>query len=299
MQHSERSGVLLALAGFALLSCGDAVIKTMAGEWSPLAIAALRFTIGAVALSAILRIRQGTAAFRPAKPWLQAMRGFCLAMATIGFFTAIFFMPLAEATAMVFLAPILIALLSGSLLGERVRTATWIASFMAFAGVLIVLRPNLIAVGWIALLPVMSAVFFSLMMIANRAVARQGSPLSMQVFVAGFAAPVLIVAALIGSASGAEVLQVGWPHWSVIARCAIVSVTASTAHYMVYLGTTRAGASTIAPMTYVQLLVAVILGWAVFGDRPDVMTLAGALVIIGAGLYLWRDGKLRVSTASR
>lgn len=293
-ENDPRRGVLLALAGFALLSCGDAVIKTMAGQWSPLAIAALRFTIGAAGLAAILRVRQGAAAFRPAKLWLQMGRGFCMAMATLGFFTAIFFMPLAEATAMVFLAPILTALLSGPLLGERVHRSTWIVSIIAFAGVIIVLRPNLAAVGWIALLPVMSACFFSLMLIANRAVARQGSPLSMQVFVAGFAAPVLILAALIGSISGAEVFHIGWPDWTVLARCTFVALTASTAHYMVYLGTMRAGASTIAPTTYVQLLVAVLLGWAVFGDRPDIMTLAGALVIVAAGLYLWRDGKQRV-----
>lgn len=295
MLKNEQSGLILALAGFALLSCGDALIKTIAGEWSPLAVAALRFTIGAIGLSAILFIKEGRHAFRPQSPWLQIGRGLCLAIATMCFFAAIFVMPLAEATALVFLAPIITALLSGPVLKEKVRPATWIASIIAFAGVVLVLRPNLSELGPIALLPLGSATAFSLMMLANRAVAGQGSSLSMQVFVALGAAPILIASAILGGVSGAERFVVNWPDWTVIARCAVVAVSASTAHWLIYLGTTRAGPATIAPMTYVQLLVAITLGWLIFGDRPDVMTMVGSTVIIAAGLFLWSTGREKIS----
>ncbi|MDG6078727.1 DMT family transporter [Erythrobacter litoralis] len=297
MRENEGSGILLALCGFALLSTGDAVIKTMAGEWSPLAVAALRFTFGAIGLSALLATTQGPAAFKPSNPWLQLARGFCLSMATIGFFSAVFIMPLAEATALVFVAPILTALLSGPLLKEKVRPATFIASAIAFVGVLIVLRPNFLALGIAAFLPLGSALFMSLLVIANRASANQGSALSMQVFMAVCAAPIITIAALIGNATGVESLQIGWPTPSVALRCAVVAITASTAHYLVYLATTKANAATIAPMTYVQLLVAGTLGWWWFGDTPDLMTLIGALVIIGAGLYLWRDNRRKLQSA--
>lgn len=288
---NEQGGLILALAGFALLSCGDALIKTMAGQWSPLAVAAVRFAIGATGLSIFLLIKEGRAAFRPQSPWLQAGRGLCLAIATMCFFAAIFVMPLAEATALVFLAPIITALLSGPLLKEKVRPVTWIASGIAFAGVILVLRPNLSELGPIALLPLGSALAFSLMMLANRAVAGQGSSLSMQVFVAAGAAPILIFCAVVGAWSGADRFAVSWPDWTVIARCTVVAVSASTAHWLVYLGTTRAGAATIAPMTYVQLLVAITLGWLIFGDKPDVMTVLGSSVIIAAGLFLWSRGR--------
>ena len=297
MRTAEGTGILLALCGFALLSTGDAIIKTMAGEWSPLAVAALRFTFGAIGLSTLLLTTQGPQAFRPSRPWLQLARGFCLSMATIGFFSAVFIMPLAEATALIFIAPILTALLSGPLLGEKVRPATFIASAIAFIGVLVVLRPNVLELGYAALLPLGSALFMSLLVIANRASANQGSALSMQVFMAVTAVPLLITASLIGQATGKEALQIGWPSGSVALRCAIVAVTASTAHYLVYLGTTRADAATIAPMTYVQLLVAGTLGWVLFGDTPDLMTLVGALIIIGAGLYLWRDNRRKLQSA--
>lgn len=287
MQQDDRAGILLALAGFTLLSMGDAVIKTMAGQWSPLAVAALRFVLGAIGLSALLLVREGAAGFKPRNPWLQAARGLCLAGATTFFFAAIFVMPLAEAMALAFVSPVLVTVFGVVLLGERARPAVWVALAVALGGVALVLRPNLAVLGWTALLPLISALFFSLMIIANRASAGQGSALSMQAFVAIVAAPVLVTLALLGDRSGEPLLAAGWPDWSVAARCALVAGTASTAHWLVYRGTMRAGASTIAPTTYVQMLVATALGWWWFGDVPDLATMAGATIIVAAGLYLW------------
>lgn len=287
MQDEERRGILLALAGFALLSLGDAVIKTIAGQWSPLAVAALRFVFGAVGLSALLYAREGATGFRAARPLLQFGRGLCLAAATLCFFSAIFIMPLAEAMALTFVSPVITALLSRPLLGEKVRPITWIASPLALLGVALILRPNLAEIGWPAVLPLASATSFSLMVIANRASAGSGTPLAMQAFVAIVAAPALLLAAAAGGASGAARLAVTMPEWSVLVRCAVVAVTASTAHLLIYLGTTRAGAATVAPMSYVQMLVAGGLGWWWFGEVPDLTAFAGATVIIAAGLALW------------
>lgn len=287
MQHSERSGILIALCGFALLSVGDAVIKTMSGEWSPLAVAALRFALGSAGLSVLLAANEGKAAFQPGNPRLQAARGFCLAAASLCFFSAIFVMPLATAMALAFVSPVVVALLSGPLLGEKVRAAVWFASLAALMGVGLVLRPNLAELGLVALLPLASAFFFALMIIANRASAGQGSALSMQVFVQIGAMPLLILAAVGGHISGFENLEISAPDWTIVARCAVVAITASSAHWLAYIGTQRAGAATIAPTTYVQMLVATFLGWWWFGDIPDLLTLAGAAIIIGAGLLLW------------
>jgi drug/metabolite transporter (DMT)-like permease len=293
MTPSERSGLLYAVAGFSILSVGDAVVKSMAGEWPPYAVAALRFSIGALGLSAMLLRSEGPRAFVPPRPWLQAARGVCLAMASVCFFSAVYIMPLAEALAIGFLSPVLTQIFAGVLLKEKVRPAVWSGSALALIGVLIILRPNLALLGWGALLPLVSAVFFALLMVGNRASAGQGSALSMQVFVAGFCAPLLIIAATAANLSGVEALGFGWPSWDVVLRCTIVAVTASTAHWLAYIGTSRAGAAQVAPAIYVQMLVAVTLGWAWFGDRPDLYTVLGAGLIIAAGLYLWRDGLRR------
>ena len=287
MQTDERRGLGLAICGFALLSVGDAVVKSLAGDWSPVAAAALRFALGALALSVLLYHKEGVAGFRPRDLRLQLARGFCLAGASIAMFSAFFLMPLATAMALSFVSPVFAALLSGPLLGEKVRKVVWIVSPIALIGVALILRPNLASLGWAILLPLASALLFSLMVIANRASAGQGSALSMQTFIALGATPFLIAAAALGHWTGAAFLQVEMPGWTVVARCAIVAATASTAHWLIYLATERAGAATVAPTTYVQMLVATALGYAVFGDVPDGLTLAGAALIIGAGLYLW------------
>jgi drug/metabolite transporter (DMT)-like permease len=287
MTDQRRAGLAYAVTGFAILSVGDAVVKSMAGAWPAFAVAALRFTIGAAGLSLLLFRTEGLHAFVPVRPRLQAARGVCLAVASVSFFSAIYLMPLAEAMAIGFLAPVLTQMLAGLLLGERVERRVWLASLVALAGVAIVLRPNLAELGLVALLPLNSALFFALMMVANRASAGLGSALSAQVFIAGFCAPILIAGAAAAKLSGMPAFDFGWPTWDVAARCTVVAVTASTAHWLAYIGTTKAGAAQVAPAIYVQMLVAITLGWWWFDDRPDLYTLAGAGLIISAGLYLW------------
>jgi drug/metabolite transporter (DMT)-like permease len=293
VRQNERTGLLFALAGFAALSVGDAVVKTMTGQWSPVAVAALRFSMATVALGAILRVREGAGAFRLAKPWAQVGRGAALATSATIFFTSLYVLPMATAVAIGFTTPMFTAILASLLLGEPMRRATWIASLIAFAGVLVILRPNLAEAGWWAILPLFSAITFSLLMIGNRHVAGTASALAMQFWVAAFAAPILLIAAPLFAQTGMERFALGWPDWTVVARCAFVAVTATCAHWLIYLGTTRAGAAAIAPMTYVQLLMAALLGWLWFDTHPDAATLLGAAIIIGSGLYLWHAGQVK------
>jgi len=287
---SVSVGLAYAVTGFATLSVGDAVIKSMAGDWPAFAVAALRFSLGALGLSLILWRSEGAVAFAPSRPWLQIARGACVAIASLAFFSAIYIMPLAEAMAIGFLAPVLTQIFAGLLLKERVRPKVYAVSLVALIGVAIILRPNLAELGLAALLPLISAIFFALLMVANRASSGHGSALAAQVFVAGFSAPILILAAFGAKLSGVPALDFGWPSWDVVARCALVAITASTAHWLVYVGTSKAGAAQVAPAIYVQMLVAVSLGWLVFDEVPDAYTVLGAAIIILSGLYLWWQG---------
>jgi drug/metabolite transporter (DMT)-like permease len=133
----------------------------------------------------------------------------------------------------------------------------------------------------------------SILMIGNRASAGKATPLAMQFLVAAAASPLLIAATLIGHGSGIARFALHWPHWSVVARCALVACSATVAHWLIFMGTTKAGAAAIAPMTYVQLVVALVLGWALFGDLPDGLAMLGAAIIIGAGLFLWWSGRVK------
>lgn len=292
MRQSDRAGLLFALTGFCLLSVGDAVVKGLDGAWTPAAVAGFRYILGSIGLSALLAARQGTAPFRNIpKPMIQLLRGISVAIATIAFFASVWLMPLADAVALSFTQPMITAMLAALFLGERLRLSTIIAIFIAFAGVLIVLRPNFANIGLAALLPLLAALGIALLMTANRAARGAGSALAMQVYVAITGSIVITVVAIVGHVSGIESLRLFWPEWHVMARVAFVAFSASAAHWLIYMGTERAGAATIAPMTYGQLIVATLLAWLFFDEMPDAVAMLGAGLIVIAGLWLWHAGR--------
>ncbi len=292
MRNKTRDALLLAIGGFALLSTGDTLVKTMAGQWPGPAIASLRYVVGTLGLGALLLQREGLAGFRIERAGWHAVRGFGVAFSATTFFSAVQIMPFAAATAISFTSPMVTALLAALLLGEPLRRETWIASIAAFAGVVIVLRPNFAAIGPAAVLPMFSALGMSLLMIGNRAVQGRGSALAMQVNVAIFATLFLLLFTLAGHFSGIPMLHVGMPSGSVVARSAAIAITGSSAHALIYMATSRAGAATIAPMTYFQLIMAGFYGWLLFHEHPDLTALGGAAIIMAAGLYLWRAGRV-------
>lgn len=294
MRQSDRAGLLFAMAGFVLLSVGDAIVKSMADEWTPTALAAFRYTLGAVALSGLLMVREGTRPLRQIPlPVIQAMRGLGVGVATLAFFGSVWLMPLADAVAITFTQPMITALLATIFLGERLRASTIAATIVAFVGVLIVLRPNFAEIGWAALLPLVCALGMAVLMTANRAARGAGSALAAQAYVASGAALVLVAAAVLGEASGFEAVRWFWPEWHVLARAALVALTATTAHWLIFMGTQRAGAATVAPTTYVQIIVATGLAWIFFDEAPDAVAMGGAALIIAAGLWLWHASRQR------
>ena len=145
------------------------------------------------------------------------------------------------------------------------------------------------------LLPLLGATGMAATIIANRAVSGRASILAMQYYMSITAMIFLLLATAAGHVSGVDNFAMHWPHWSVVARCAFIGLTATLAQWLIFMGTVKAGAGTVAPMTYGQLLMAVALGLTFFGERPDLTALAGAAVIVGAGLFLWWSGRARAA----
>jgi drug/metabolite transporter (DMT)-like permease len=280
---------MFALCGYMMLAVGDAIVKSMVPIWPATAIAALRYFLGAVGIGILLLAKEGRSGFVLSNPLLHLGRAAAVSFSAVCFFMGVKFMPLAEATAISFMMPMFAGMLSAVLLREKASRATWLTTAVAFVGVLIILRPNVAEVGLSALFPLGSAIGMAVLILLNRRAAGTASVLALQFNIAALSAPMLIAAAAIGDLSGLPGLDVGWPHWSVILRCAIVAVSASCAHALIFLATTRASAATIAPMTYSQLIVALIIGALVFGDLPDLKSMFGSALIVGSGLYLWRS----------
>lgn len=293
MQESDRAGLLFALAGFCTLSIGDAIIKGMAGEWPAPAMAATRYVVGTFVLAVLMVRHHGLSALKPPRSGLQWMRGIAISCSAVGMFLAVWVMPLSEATSIFFTQPIITAVLAMLFLGERAKLGTWLATLAASIGVFIVLRPTFETAGWGVLLPLVGATGMSVAIILNRKVHGRASVLSMQYWMSVTAMVFLILATAAGHYSGVEGFTMHWPDWTIIARCAFIGCSATLAQWLIYMGTARAGAGTIAPMTYGQLLMAVALGAIFFGDYPDAVALLGAAIIIGAGLFLWWQTRVR------
>lgn len=281
-------GMILALLGFGSLSISDGFIKSLSGAWPGSAVAALRYAFGALGLGIILYWREGRAGFRFPMPGLQIARGAFVAFATLAFFSSIFLMPLATATSIQFVSPMLTAVISALVLDEAANRKSWLATICAFAGVLIVLRPSFASLGWAAVLPLLAALGMACLMIANRKVAASGSVLLMQFLISMVAATVLMVAAIVGHLSRWAPMQIGPPTIHVVLICALCAGIASCSHMWIYMATVKATAARIAPMVYIQLLVAMLIGVIFYNDKPDALTLVGAAIIVASGLWLWR-----------
>lgn len=288
-QRDVGASLLMALTGFTIMSVGDAIVKSMAGEWPAPAVSALRYTFGAIGLGIAVAVVHKRAGFFLPRPWLQIGRAAAVSLATICFFLGVMAMPLADATAIQFSSPIMTALLSGIVLGERVPRAAAGATLLAFAGVLVVLRPNVLELGASAFYPLGAAFGMSWLIMFNRKSAGDAPVLVMQFLLALFAAPLLILAATILSLVAGPGFEVPAPTGMVVLKCAIVAILASVGHLLLYAATVRASAAVIAPTTYVQIMMASLLGWVAFGDAPDAATLGGAVLIILGGLWLWRS----------
>ena len=286
--EDARSGVIFALCAMSGFPVGDAIIKSMAGDWPAPAVAALRFSIGACALALILLVREGREGFRVRRPLLHVARGVALAAGTISFFSAVYVMPLADAVAISFVNPMLTALASGLFLGEKMRPATWVSTIVAFGGVLIMLRPNVAAFGWVAVLPLVAAFAMSAMLILNRMVSGQRSVVAAQFMISFWAAVFLIAAAGLGHLLVPAAMTIpGPPPWHVVARCMAVAVTATSCHFLLYMATVRTTAAKVAPLVYIQLLVATAISVIIFDDPLDSATLLGGALILLSGGLLW------------
>lgn len=291
--HNERAGLLWVLAGFSTLAIGDAIVKGMPGEWPATAMAATRYVLAAIGLSAILVAREGWGALRMPRPGTQFLRGLGVSLGSVGMFAAVWVMPLSEAITISFTQPMITALLAALVLREPAKPSAWIATLVAFCGVVIVLRPNFDSAGWGAFLPLLSAFGMAMLMTANRSVVGHASIWAMQAYMAITATVILLILTIAGHFSGLPQLALHWPHWSVVARMAFIAVSASFAQWFIYMGTVKAGAGNVAPMTYGQLLMAILLGWIFFHEVPDLIALLGAAIIVGAGLFLWWDSRRR------
>lgn len=283
-------GILLMLAGTAFLSWNDAVAKHLSATLPVGEIVCVRQTIGLVLVAAFGLATEGPHAFRIGDASLQLQRGLAFALSTLFIVTALSLLPIALVTAIAFASPIGVAALSVPILGETVTIRRWLAVLAGFAGVLIVIRPGGPTFGWLLLLPVCAALASAVRDVLTRRLARTDSSLSIL-----FWSSVVVVLAASLTALIGDWRAVGWRE----AGWLVLNATLNVAAHFLMIHSYRFGdASLVSPFRYTGLIWAVLLGWLVWSQLPDVWTLVGSLVIVASSLYAADAGRTAAPAAA-
>ena len=272
---STSRGIAYALLARLLFACMDAGSKLLAEEYSIVQILWVRF-LSLLAVSGSLAIRQGSTGLITRRFWLQSLRSLML-MVEIGLFIwTITVLPLADAHAILAIAPLLVTALSVPLLGEKVGIRRWTAVGVASIGMLIISRPGFGVMHPMALVALLCACMWSLYQVLTRVVSRVDAPFTTLVLYRADRShrahrdrPLLL------ARSDAR----GW------ALFVLVAVLGASGHYLLIKALQLAPASVLQPFAYTVLVWATLVGFTVFGNLPDLFTVAGALIIVASGLY--------------
>ena len=219
--------------------------------------------------------------------WLPLIyRALLLLFATFCFITAIRVMPLADALAIVFVAPFIVLLFGKFYLDEDVGPRRIGACLVGFVGVLFVIQPSFAAFGAVALIPLGTAVAFAFYILVTRGLSRRMHPVVMQFHTGLIASVFCIPVLLLFQGSGSELLDPVWPEGIAWLWLFGAGFFATLSHMMMTYALSFAPSATLAPLQYFELPVATLFGYLVFNDFPNTLSLMGIAIIIGAGLYM-------------
>jgi drug/metabolite transporter (DMT)-like permease len=292
-REGHALGMVVMACGVMLLPVMDAIAKYLAaGGMAPGQIAFYRFFFQVLETVPVIVALRGFRALRPKRLWLNLVRGCLLGGASLCFFTAVKFLPLAEAIAIFFVEPFILTILSAVILGERVARGVWMAIVVGFFGALIVINPSFSHYGPVALLPLGAATLFATYLLMNRALGVSDSPIIMQ-YAAGVGGSVFLggILAVNGVAYGVADLMPSLPHsygtWALILALGGI---AAYGHLLIVWAFQHTPAAVLAPFQYLEIVSATLAGYLVFAHVPTPSSLLGIAVIVGAGLYMfWRE----------
>lgn len=218
--------------------------------------------------------------------WLSTLRAVVSILSTFSFVWAVSVMPVADALAIAFVEPFILLLLGSLMFGDEVGPRRIGASIVGFGGALLVIQPSLSAFGWVALLPLSTALFFALYMLVTRRLAREMHPVAMQLHTAWIGMAICVPVLVVFDGAGIESLQAKVPQGIAWMFLFGVGAAATVSHMFMTYALKFAPSATLAPLHYLEIVSAVALGYWVFGDFPNPMTWAGIAVIVASGLYI-------------
>ncbi|MDE1158495.1 MAG: DMT family transporter [Neorhizobium sp.] len=290
--ENPMKGMAIMALCMIILPTMDAIAKYMATfeAMSPGQVTFYRFFFQFVCVLP-LALLHGRALFEAKRPWMNLLRGALHAAASLMFFMAVKYMPLADVFAIYFVEPFMLTMMSALFLGDRVGWRRWLAIAVGFGGAMIVIQPSYEIFGWTALLPVVCAFLYTLYLFLNRAIGEGDSPLVMQVM-AGLGGTLFTAVVLaIGNAAGEPNFEASLPaSLTGLVLLVMLGSISGYMHLLVVRAFRMAPLSLLAPFQYFEIISATVLGYALFGDFPTASKWLGIAIIVGSGLFIiWRE----------
>ncbi len=274
---SERilSGIGLVVLAVACFASLDTAAKQSTAAVPILMVVWARYAVQAALTSLVVLPRHGLAVLRTAHPRFQLLRGALLVGATTLAVLSLRYLPLAEFTAIVLIAPLVVTLFAATVLKEEVSPLRWALVAGGFVGTVVILRPGGGVLAWASLLPLGLVFINAWFQVLTSRLARTEKPLTMH-FYTGW------VGALIATIPLPFVWAAlpGWQWWALLG---LMGLLGTVGHYLLILAYQRAPASTLTPYLYAQIAFAMFGGWLVFGHVPDGVSLGGIALIAVCG----------------
>jgi drug/metabolite transporter (DMT)-like permease len=277
--RNRLTGIGLISLTYVLFTLLDGSAKWLVQSVPVLVVVWLRFLTHALIASALLFPMRGLALVRTQHLRWHLIRGLMFVAMTGMNFWALQYLQLTVTASIFFLVPILVALLSAPLLGEKLDARRWAAIVAGFVGVLVVVRPGSEAFHPAILLSLANAVLYAFFNMMTRKLAAYDPPETIQFLPALVATVVIAPFALTAWQSPAS-----WFEW--ILLC-LMGIFGGTGHYLLAMAHRYAPASALAPFLYQQILYMALFGYLVFGNVPDKETWIGAAIVVASGLYLF------------
>ncbi len=279
-------GIFLMLGFCVLAPLGDGMAKLL-GETTPLGLLVLvRFALQAAILIPLIVMTGRPWRMTPRVLRLTMIRTILHILGIAAMFTALQYLPLADTVAIAFVMPFIMLLLGKFVLAEQVGPRRLIACIVGFIGTLLVIQPSFAQVGAPALLPLCVAVVFALFMLVTRQIAKETDPVSLQAVSGTMATACLLPIILLGTASNVPALTLIVPSGETLWLLLGIGVLGTVAHLLMTWSLRYAPSATLAPMQYLEIPVATVIGWLIFHELPNGLAAIGIGITIAAGLYV-------------
>ena len=279
LRQAQYAGAVWMLVSGSCIAIVDGIAKFLAPTINGLQVVWGYTGASLVFLLAVMLARRESpiALARTRRPFLQVARAATLVCSLSALFVSLRYLPLAVATTVAFTAPLLIAALSGPILGERVGAARWLAVLVGMIGACLVVRPGTEVFHWASLLTLLGAFFFALFNIATRVLGAFDRPLTTVLYT------FVVSTALVSFAMPVVWVTPTTLQWLLFAASGLLGFAA---HFSMARSLVLSDASAMAPLHYVRLLWAIGIGLVIFKHVPDPWTLAGGALIVASGIYV-------------